>query len=142
AAVDVEVGEDAKEPGPEIRARCERPPAPERSCICLLDKILCLLARADESPRNPVHLVGERERLFLEARTVASLARDPPRLGLGARLAHRRTVPLRCNGVWNDLVRGAIPAPLRSPGTLSARGLRRSRRATSSPRPIPVKPHP
>src|SRR5262249_46363141 len=65
AAIDVEVREDAKQPRTEIRARGERLPTPKRPRIGLLHEILCLLTRADESPRNPVDLVCERKRLVL-----------------------------------------------------------------------------
>src|SRR4249920_892240 len=92
--VDVQVREDAEEPRAQVRPRCERPPTPKCPCVRLLHQILCLLTRADESSRNPVHLVGEGERLLLEACAVAGLRGDPPCFGLGARLTHRRTVPL------------------------------------------------
>ena len=57
-----------------------RAPAAERARVRLLHEILGLLPRAGEVPRDAVHLVGERERLLLEAHAVARLGRDPGRV--------------------------------------------------------------
>src|SRR6185312_10295311 len=65
--------------------------------------------RADEPPRNPVHLVGEGEGLLLEACAVAGFGRDPACFGLGARLTHRRTVPLTCTGAGTSRRRTLFP---------------------------------
>ena len=43
AAIDVEVGQDAEQPGAEVRAGREAPPAPESACIGLLHQVLGLL---------------------------------------------------------------------------------------------------
>ena len=53
-----------------------RAPASERARVRLLDEIVGVLARAGEMARDAVHLVGERERLLLEAHAVASARSD------------------------------------------------------------------
>ena len=50
AAVDVEVREDAEEPGPEVRARLERPPVAKRARVRLLDEVFGLLAAGRQPP--------------------------------------------------------------------------------------------
>ena len=76
AAVDVQVGEDAQQPGAQVRARRERAPAAERARVRLLDEVLRLLARRDEPPRHAVDLIRELERLLLEADAVSRLRRE------------------------------------------------------------------
>ena len=97
-AVDVEVREDAQQPRAEIRPGLVRAPASERARVRLLDELVGVLARVREVARDAVHLIGERERLFLEAHAVARLGRDarapPTRLGSSrCRLSHEASVP-------------------------------------------------
>ncbi len=87
--VEVEVREDPEQPGAEVRARGVRLPAPERSTVGVLDKILSLLSGSDESARDAIHLVGERESLFLEANAIARLRRDPASIEFGLSVTHR-----------------------------------------------------
>ena len=89
AAVEVEVREDPEQPGAEVRARGVRLPAPERPTVGVLDKILSLLSGSDEPARDAIHLVGERESLFLEADAIARLRRDPASIDLGLCVTHR-----------------------------------------------------
>src|SRR6266545_3763499 len=94
AAVDIEVREDAEQPGAQVRAGSERAPAPKCPRIRLLHQVLGLLAGADQVPRNPENLVGQLQRLFFETNAITRLLGDAPGLCLG-RLAHRATLPTR-----------------------------------------------
>src|SRR5262245_35201783 len=67
AAIEVEVGEDAEEPGSEVRPRGVRAPTPEGPPIGFLDKILCFLTGTDEPAGHAIDLVGKFQGLFLEA---------------------------------------------------------------------------
>src|SRR5262249_59941599 len=62
----------------------------ERACIGLLHQVFCLLTGGDQAPRHAVDLVGEVERLLLEAHPVARLLGKLPGVRLGSGLAHRR----------------------------------------------------
>ena len=94
ASVDVEVGEDAHEPGSEVRARRVRAPAPEGPRVRLLDEVLGLLARGHETTRYAVNLVGQLENLLFETSAIAGLLGDPTGVCLG--LGHRaRTVTVQ-----------------------------------------------
>ncbi len=102
-AVDVEVRQDPQEPRAEVRARRVRAPAAERPRVRLLDEVVRLLARAREMPRDAVDLVGEAERLLLEADAVARLDGEALASGPSApRMRHRqlaivpRAVDPRC----------------------------------------------
>src|SRR4029453_3163060 len=81
-AVDVEVREDPEQPGAQVRAGRERAPAAEGALIGLLDEVLGLLAGVDEPARDPEDLIGELERLLLEAHAVARLVGDAAPLGV------------------------------------------------------------
>ena len=90
--VEVEVREDAQQPGAEIRARGVGAPAPECTTVGVLDKILSLFTGSDEPACYAIHLVGESECLFLEANAIASLRRDPAPFDFGLCFTHRATV--------------------------------------------------
>src|SRR5207237_7905071 len=92
AAVDVEVGEDAEQPGSEVRAGREGTPAAKGTGIGLLDEIFGLLFGPDEMPGDAIDLVGKCERFLLEPHAVACLLRQASG-SLGASLAHRFTLP-------------------------------------------------
>ena len=64
--------------------------------------VLGLLARRDEPPRDAVDLVGELERLLLEAHAISRVLREPARVCLG--FAHGSTLH-----EVNDGGRAAIP---------------------------------
>src|SRR5262249_31098901 len=105
--VDVEIREDTKQPGPEIRARREGAPAAERPRIGLLDEVLSLLACRDEAPGNAIDLAGVLERLLLEAHTVTGVRSQTPRLAFARRLAHPDKLPTK----WgNPLVPPRAPS--------------------------------
>src|SRR4051812_40803540 len=88
-AVDVQVREDAKQPGAKVRAGSERPPAAERARVGFLHQVFGFLARADEVPRDAENLVGEVQRFFLETNTITCLLGNTP--GVCFRwLAHAR----------------------------------------------------
>src|ERR671923_235115 len=87
-AVDVEVGEDAEEPGPEVRSGLERSPAPEGPRVCLLHQVLSFLASRDHPPRDAVDLVGKVESFLLEPDAVPCVLGESPRLRLRCRLTH------------------------------------------------------
>src|SRR3954447_3475872 len=88
-AVDVQVREDAKQPGAEVRPGSERPPAAERARIGFLHQVLGFLARADEVPRDAENLVGQVQRFFLETNSITCLLGNTP--GVCFRwLAHAR----------------------------------------------------
>ena len=64
-----------RKPRAHVRARRERLPASKCSCVGLLHQVFRLLA--DPTSRlAAVDLVGEPERLLLEADTIARLSRD------------------------------------------------------------------
>ena len=86
--VDVQVREDAEQPGAQVRAGLVRAPAPERPRVGLLHQILGLLTRPDQPPGDVVDLVGELERFLLEAHPPARIVRELPRL-LRGHLGHR-----------------------------------------------------
>src|SRR5438477_425567 len=67
-------------------------PTAKRPRVCLLHQVFRLLARRDETPRHPVHLVGELESLFFEANAVTGLRRQLARLGIASGLAHPATL--------------------------------------------------
>src|SRR5262249_2611816 len=94
AAIDVEVGEDSKEPRAEVRARSERAPAAKGARVRLLHQVLRLLARPDEMPGDPEALVRQLERLFFETNAVTRLLRNPPGVCLRG-LAHAGHVTKR-----------------------------------------------
>ena len=81
AAIDVEVREDAEEPRAHVRAGRVRLPAAKGARVGLLDEILCLLARRDETTGNAVDLICKLERLLLEADAVTGFCRELARLG-------------------------------------------------------------
>src|SRR5581483_5483311 len=119
AAVDVQVREDAEQPGPEVRARLVLLPRAERSRVRVLHEVLGLLPRAGQPPCNAVDLVAQLQCLFFEADTITGLLRYPAGLG-GSRsaLAHpAATLATSCN----DARREKIPAK-------QLRGIRRGRR--------------
>ena len=94
-----------------------RAPAPERARVGLLDEVLGLLAARHEAPRDPVDLVGEPERLLLEADAVACL---------GAPGGGRRSRPLPSHADTNTRNRtgpSAIPGPFRRGAPFSRRGI-------------------
>src|SRR5207249_1678976 len=95
APVDVEVREDAKEPGAHVRTRTEGAPAPKRPRIRHLHQIFCLLTGPDQPSRNSVDLVGEPECLLLEPDAIACFGGDASRFGGRLGVAHRATVPTR-----------------------------------------------
>ena len=70
AAVDVEVREDAHEPGPEVRPRRVGAPAPEGARVGLLDEVLGLLA-------------ASRRAVVLPGRPGRTARAPPPRSGRG-----------------------------------------------------------
>ena len=91
AAVDVQVREDAQQPGAQVRAGLVLLPGAEGACVGVLHEVLGLLAGAGEPPGDAVDLVAQLERLFLEANTVTLNLRDAA--GFGGRrcaFAHRR----------------------------------------------------
>ena len=95
AAVDVEVRENAEEPRAQVRAGLEGLPGAKRAGVRLLHQILSFLSTGHEPPCDPVDLVGQLQRLFLEANAVASLFGQLSRLRLGSGLAHRGH-PTKC----------------------------------------------
>src|SRR5919108_271547 len=104
-AVDVEVGEDAEEPGPEVRSGLERSPAPEGPRVCLLHQVLSFLASRDHPPRDAVDLVGKVESFLLEPDAVPCVLGESPRLRLRCRAAAARA------GLdARTAIRGAAPA--------------------------------
>src|SRR5215210_1870522 len=88
AAVDVDVREDAEEPGAEVRSGRELLPASERAGVGLLDEVLGLLPRVDHVPRDSINLICKVERLLLETHAVACFSGDTACVGVGSRLAH------------------------------------------------------
>src|SRR5438105_7248426 len=71
AAVDVQVREDAQEPGAQVRPRLERAPAAEGASVRLLHQVLGLLARAYEVAGHAVDLIRQCKSVLLEAHAVA-----------------------------------------------------------------------
>ena len=81
AAVDVEVREDAQEPGAQVGAGLVLLPGAEGACVGVLDEVFGFLAGAGEPPGDTVDLVAQLERLFLEANTVTLNLRDAAGFG-------------------------------------------------------------
>src|SRR4029453_13288416 len=88
AAVDVQVGKNPEEPGAEVRPGLEGSPRAKGAGVGVLNEVLRLLTGAGQSPRHLVDLIGQLQCLLFEADTVACLACQLPRIGLGASLAH------------------------------------------------------
>ena len=88
AAVDVQVREDPQQPGPQVRAGRERPPAAKRARIRLLHQIFGLLAGADEMAGHSIHLIRQSKRVLLEAHAIARFSRQLPCVGFPCGLAH------------------------------------------------------
>ena len=93
AAVDVQVREDAQEPGAQVRARLERAPTAKRARVRLLHQILGLLAGTDEMAGHPIDLIRQCKRVLLEAHAVARFSRQPSSVRLPRGLAHPRGHP-------------------------------------------------
>ena len=89
AAVDVQVGEDAEQPGAQVGPRLVGAPGTKCARIGLLHQVFRLFPGGHESPGDPIDLVGECERLLLEADAVAGLLGQLPGLRFGCGLAHR-----------------------------------------------------
>jgi hypothetical protein len=92
ATVDVEVREDAEEPGAHVRPRGEAAPATEGPRIRFLHQILRFFPSGNKPSCHTVDLIGERERFLLEPHPVAGFCRDQAASGLRLGITHRPTV--------------------------------------------------
>ena len=87
-AIDVQVREDAKQPGTKIRSGRERAPRTKRARVSLLHQVVGLLAGTHEMARDSINLIRQCKSVLLEAHAVACSRCQPPSLRLPSRLAH------------------------------------------------------
>ena len=78
AAVDVQVREDAQQPGAKIGPGSERLPAPKRPGVRLLHQVLGFFLAARDPTCDSIYLVCKRKRFLLEMDTISRALCDSP----------------------------------------------------------------
>jgi len=108
--VDVEVRENAQEPGAQVRSGGELAPRTEGTLVRLLHQILGFLTGADKASCHAVDLIAQLERLLLKTNTSPRFLREPA--GVIRRrnaLAHPAKTLAKCSNAGS---RRAIPGEL------------------------------
>ena len=77
-AVDVQIREDAQQPGAQVRPGRVRLPAAERPRVGLLHQVLGLFLGARDASSHAVNLICKRKRLLLEVDAIARVLCQSP----------------------------------------------------------------